>query len=373
MVTLQEYLNCKYTTDESKLHVEEIDIYEIHYERRNLDTTELLDGGLLDLRSYVNLKKLNISGHDIGIKQHRDSGIYFSTPILKLDLSTCICIEYLDASYQALTDVDFLMHLPKPEKLKILKIYDNNIQTTNIEVFSKFINLSSLFIGTSNIRENSLVKGKLNRFYGSLKSLNALNTLKLLYFDSTDIDSGLEFLPKSLLTEYEERLKVKLSRYLDSELTLKTIIEAQDNVGSNIIRCASERNNAKCLKLHNQLNFFRNNLKFMWLLFPLQRIIGECFDSSLSNYDSEIDIYDVEKKAEIIISKIRNKMDSFKFSLEAEQESFQEFQKMTEDRNRMLKNCMLNSIKVVLEDDNTSKSEVLNHVVGLIKSINKST
>lgn len=373
MVTLQEYLNSKYKTDESKLHVEEIDIREIHYERRDQDTTELLDGGVLDLRSYVNLKKLYITGHDIGSKPNNDSGIYFNTPIIKLDLSTCICIEYLDASYQALTNVDFLMHLPQPEKLKILKIYDNNIQTTDIEVFSKFINLNSLVIGTSNIRENSLAKGKLNKFYGSLKSLNVLSKLKLLYFDSTDIDSGLEFLPKSLLNEYEERLKVKFVSYSDSKLSLKTIIEAQDNVGYNIIRCDSERNNAKCLKLYNQLNFFRNNLKFMWLLFPLQRIIGECFDSSLSNYDSEIDIYDVEKKAEKIISKLSNEIDSLELSLKDEQISFQEFQKMTEVRNRSQKNIMLNAIKVVLEDDTTSKSEVLNYVVKLIESISMST
>lgn len=285
MENLQDYINKKYPTDESKLNVEEIDTCVYHFERKSVinieslklydlwyqDVAKLFDGGKLNISNFVNLKTLCFIAHEIKINGERDTGVYYNSIITHLNLSNCNNLKYIDLSYHGLTNVDFLNQLVNPENLTTLYIYDNNIQHTNIEVFKKFVNLERLDFGTNNIRENSIDKQKLNRFYGSLKSFEDFNNLKSLCFNSTDIDSGLEYLPKSLLKEYEDRLEKMLE---NCELTLENFIEIHESAAYNIIRCQiHNRNDAKCSKIYNQLKFYGNNLQLVFLLFPLQRVI----------------------------------------------------------------------------------------------------
>jgi hypothetical protein len=95
-----------------------------------------------------------------------------------------------------LTNVNFLVNLPNPEKLKHLTLANNNISQQDLSVFSKFVNVTHLFIG--NDGEDKIKQGIYNRWTGSLEPLKNLTKLKKLCIESTDIDSGLEFLPDSL-------------------------------------------------------------------------------------------------------------------------------------------------------------------------------
>src|SRR6266487_270093 len=67
-----------------------------------------------------------------------------------LDLSEYKNLTDIYSSSGHLTSVDFLNTLSNPEKLKVLRIYNNNIQPTDISFFSKFVNLRILKIGTTN-------------------------------------------------------------------------------------------------------------------------------------------------------------------------------------------------------------------------------
>jgi hypothetical protein len=62
-------------------------------------------------------------------------------------------------------------------------------------MFSKFVNLNELII--NNNYSSATFKHR-NRFYGSLKPLSNLIRLKKLDISSTDVDSGLEYLPANL-------------------------------------------------------------------------------------------------------------------------------------------------------------------------------
>jgi len=84
-----------------------------------------------------------------------------------LDLSNCPNLIALNCASNQLTSIDFLNQLPNPEKLEDFVIYNNKIQSTDIEIFSKFVNLKSLRIGTD---EDNLKQGEHNKFYGSLES-----------------------------------------------------------------------------------------------------------------------------------------------------------------------------------------------------------
>jgi hypothetical protein len=66
----------------------------------------------------------------------------------------------------------------------------------DLTVFSKFINLERLMIGNSD--KERIKEGIYNQFAGSLEPLKNLTKLYTLCIESTDIDSGLEYLPDSL-------------------------------------------------------------------------------------------------------------------------------------------------------------------------------
>ncbi|CAG8658553.1 35296_t:CDS:10, partial [Racocetra persica] len=89
-----------------------------------------------------------------------------SRSLTKLNVNGCINLQDLSLPNNNLTDLDFLSELPNPEKLSNLEIYNNNIKPTNIAIFSKFVNLYRLKIGTM----LSIFGRKHNKFYGSFET-----------------------------------------------------------------------------------------------------------------------------------------------------------------------------------------------------------
>jgi len=161
-----------------------------------------------------NLKKLNISGW---IEDPWSAKPNWTKLTGELDLSEFPNLEKLDCSYNEITSLN-LSHCPNLTELKCwenkmteikfpssqlklntfyawtnylteinwsafdsesltnLSISNNNLQEQNIEIFSKFTNLEELCIG--NDIEKRLEEDILNRFTGSLKSLQKLTKLK---------------------------------------------------------------------------------------------------------------------------------------------------------------------------------------------------
>jgi len=284
MTTLQEYLNEKYTkevltsdcvaslssqsnqdlygdlygdliknlispdvTEETKRKIErvkkevkEINITEINKEREGQGITKLLEGDELDLSEYTGLEKVLINGS------------YLLFPLTKITLGNNSNLTELDCSSNRLTSVDFLNQLTNPEKLTSLHISDNNIETTDIAVFSKFVSLEELRIGTT---KKGLKKNKNNKFYGSLKAFENLSKLEDINIEATDIDSGLEYLP-SWLAEItavltgNEHAKKSLNR-------AKEVLEIYEDE----IACSSHDTKSKCSVIYNELKIFNFNLK----------------------------------------------------------------------------------------------------------------
>src|SRR5205085_41855 len=99
-------------------------------------------------------------------------------------------------------------------------------QPTDIAIFSKFVNLRILKIGTM---EYDSKKGKHNKFYGSLKSYQNLTELEYICIEATDVNEGLEYLPFGLVKG-----------------TAKLAKEYKERGGYARIECSPHGTNAKC-------------------------------------------------------------------------------------------------------------------------------
>ncbi|WNE39993.1 MAG: hypothetical protein GBAus27B_000060 [Mycoplasmataceae bacterium] len=110
-----------------------------------------------------------------------------------LKLEGFINLEELDCSNNLLNilDLDDL----DSKKIRELDLRDNDLDRSNLDFLSKFINLKNLYLGNS---ESNRKRGIYNRLYGSLKSLENLTNLKILDIRETDIDRGIEYLSESL-------------------------------------------------------------------------------------------------------------------------------------------------------------------------------
>ncbi|CAG8761319.1 2469_t:CDS:2, partial [Racocetra persica] len=115
--------------------------------------------------------------------------------LTEIKVENCSELNYFNASNNRLNNTGFLDNL-NPEKLTILSIHSNDFSKQNLEVFSNFTGLEQLFI--DNCDKAKFRKGIYNRLVGSLKPLQNLTKLEILGIGATDIDSGLEYLPKSL-------------------------------------------------------------------------------------------------------------------------------------------------------------------------------
>jgi Leucine-rich repeat (LRR) protein len=123
----------------------------------------------LDLKNNKNLVVLDCSRNEI----------------TDLDLSACSNLKELYCHNNHLSSLRFLDSLPRPEKLTHLNISGNKFASRELNFLSKFKNLEKLFIGD-------------NEFRGSLRALEGMDNLKEVNISDTDIDSGLEYLPKNL-------------------------------------------------------------------------------------------------------------------------------------------------------------------------------
>lgn len=158
----QEYLDKKYPK-EKRNEVKELSLVGIK------DVGWELLTGKLDLSDFVNLKYLDCSDNQL----------------TDLNLSNCSQLEKLYLSNNSLTNVNSLLSNINPKKLKELDLSHNRFSKTDLNKFSKFINLETLDISN-------------NHFAGSLMPLKDLSKLKELNIANTNIKSGLEYLPNGL-------------------------------------------------------------------------------------------------------------------------------------------------------------------------------
>jgi hypothetical protein len=115
------------------------------------------------------------------------------TNITDLDLSGCSNLEQITVEDNPLlASIDFLTHLPNPEKLNYLEIRNNNFAAATLDFLEPFVNLKSLRLGMNHHEKISdlIEKGTYNKFHGSLKPLKDLKKLSILDISDTDIDSG---------------------------------------------------------------------------------------------------------------------------------------------------------------------------------------
>ena len=110
-----------------------------------------------------------------------------------MDLTNNIKLTILDCGENKLTS----LKLPILAPLKKLTCSNNNLIEQDLSVFSRFVNLESLSIG-SRSDEKKNHQNIYNRFYGSLQPLEKLSKLQYLDIRNTDLNSDIEYLPSSL-------------------------------------------------------------------------------------------------------------------------------------------------------------------------------
>jgi hypothetical protein len=165
-----------------------------------LDISNQNLAGDLKLERFVNLKFLNCNDNkltSLKIVNSSKLGILSCgrNELTDLDVSACPKLEKLWCAGNLLTELD----LSQNEKLGDLCLYDNNFPAQDLSFLSHLVNLFALQVGnTMHWRERN-VSNTYNRFTGSLKPLKNLTQLQALIISHTDIDSGLEYLPFSLI------------------------------------------------------------------------------------------------------------------------------------------------------------------------------
>ncbi|CAG8447307.1 9415_t:CDS:10 [Racocetra fulgida] len=135
-----------------------------------------------------------------------------------LNLSDFTNLEELQMSSNQISDISFLQQLPNPEKLRVLDLSSNNIDS-DLKPFSRFTNLEELILGERFGKNGDNIEAlNLKRFHGSLEPLKNLTKLKKLDISNTDLDKGLEYLPESIEEFYfssDLREDSKVKSYAD--------------------------------------------------------------------------------------------------------------------------------------------------------------
>jgi len=167
MVNAQEWLDKEYPKEQRK------EVERLIVNNQNLE-------GSLKLENFTNLETFYCNRNKL----------------TEIDLSECYSLLKLDCSFNQLTTTDFLLCVPQPQKIQRLIISENNISYTTLDIFKSFENLERLWIGTAD--DERAREGICNSFAGSLEPLKDLKKLNQLGISHTDIDSGLEWLPKDL-------------------------------------------------------------------------------------------------------------------------------------------------------------------------------
>ncbi|CAG8679851.1 6865_t:CDS:2 [Dentiscutata erythropus] len=112
------------------------------------------------------------------------SDAIFSLPFFNFWLKGFSNLEVLKCSNNLLTDIDFTDL--NPDKIKEIDLKNNKLSARKLTCFSKFVNLESITVDGS--------------FHGSLEPLKNLTKLKYITIAGTNIDSGLEHLPVSVIS-----------------------------------------------------------------------------------------------------------------------------------------------------------------------------
>ncbi|CAI2197181.1 12405_t:CDS:2, partial [Funneliformis geosporum] len=156
----------------------------------------------------------------------------------ELILNDLPSLKYLDCGYNKLTNLD--LQSINIDKLEELYLNNNNFAKQDLSFLSHLTSLKNLWLGT-NLRirieegRERVQQGIYNRFYGSLKFLQELTTLKELNINDSDLESGLEYLPNSIVSfdcsagEREDAkvkiIKEKLEKYKFSSGTYASALE----------------------------------------------------------------------------------------------------------------------------------------------------
>lgn len=207
MTTIQEYLNNEYPTQKEKNKEESIGSSSLYGKK--------LEGGKLIIDNWPNLSCIALEGSWLmtkltelevnncpkletvrGCNNDLTSLVISDCPIVKrvffdynklkkIEINNCPLIREISFGRNQLNDLKLLGSFLNSEKITSLRLWDNKFLSRDLSFFSKFINLEELWISD-------------NLFTGSLKFLEGMKNLKRLHIDNTDIDSGLEYLPKSI-------------------------------------------------------------------------------------------------------------------------------------------------------------------------------
>jgi hypothetical protein len=167
-------------------------------EIKNLNISKKNLQGHLDLSDFVNLERLYCSDNqltslnlDSCLKLERIS--CYRNQLTQLDLSNLNQLLEVQCSNNKLISIKFPHQV---KRLIELNVSGNNFLKQDLSIFEKMINLESLLI--DNFNQEKIKEGVYNRFTGSLKPLKNLTKLKWLDISSTDVGSGLEYLPESV-------------------------------------------------------------------------------------------------------------------------------------------------------------------------------
>lgn len=218
-----EKINTEYTWDKGISKINKVTIANCpQLEEVNINKFE--DNQELILENVPNLKQLSCLENKLTI----------------LNLANCLQLEILGCSLNNLTSLDLtnysnlkrihcsgnlLTEIKLPlqiDKLETLEMNSNNFPTQGLTFLSHLVNLKNLSLGTGKYLiekvEKRLNQGIYNHFTGSLEPLKNLTKLEDLEMAGTDLDSGLEHLPKSLK-------KFKCSTYQRPEAKIGKIEE----------------------------------------------------------------------------------------------------------------------------------------------------
>jgi len=210
----QKWLDQKYPEKEERRRCIQLDI--------SFPSLRIGLEGALDLKDFKGVRLLNCSGHKItGLelgKYPQLEHFYCDTNQLtslnindypeltkidcsknqlnELTITNCPQLAELYCSNNFVSNFNFNELEINKNKLTCLDLKNNRLFPLDLSVLSSFVNLELVDIGSNN--REKISKGFYNQFSGSLKSLKNMNKLKFLNIEATDIDSGLEYLPKSL-------------------------------------------------------------------------------------------------------------------------------------------------------------------------------
>ncbi|RHZ35931.1 leucine-rich repeat domain-containing protein [endosymbiont GvMRE of Glomus versiforme] len=176
----------------------------------------------LQLKGFTNLKELELSDNEITSLEivncpHLGEINGVRNKLIKIDIKGCPQLKNLWVYSNLLTNLD----LSQNSKLEELNIDNNNFSEQDLSFLSHLKNLKKLWVG-NNI-EWRIKQGIYNHFAGSLEFLKDMEQLEWCDISNTDVDRGLEYLPKRVenfrcLNNYRPNAKVQvLNKLLEKE------------------------------------------------------------------------------------------------------------------------------------------------------------